>query len=631
MTAGPPRRRRWGLVALALAATLAAGCGTAPRGAEPASGGGSQEGFTLVTPQEFEQQSPTLGVDLQIEAPEPLKALLLKHLDVVRLGRIARDEVDDTEWARLIDAAPAQVAKLLQTEGYFSPQVRIERAPGRAGGQADRVTLTVLPGPLARVSRLTLEAQGELDGGATAGEPHAVATLEQIRRAWELQPGAEFRNASWNEAKAATLARLRAAGYASASWVGTGADVNVEKNEVRLFLVVDSGPLYRLGQYQIEGLVAQDADTVRNLGYAKKGSPVTETLLLDFQERLQKSGLFATASVSLEADPAQSAAANVLVRVREAPLQTWTFGVGVSANTGARASVEHLWKRALDLPLSSQVKIEVGEKRQAWDAEISTRPNEGLYRNLLGGSVERLVSDDDVVLSQRLRLGRTQDTQRIERLFFAEADRSSRRTTAGDRNDALALSLNFHGGWRDLDSVVLPTDGESLAIQLGVGRSQGTDADTGTFGRVYGRLTVYRPLGGSWFGQGRLELGRVLLGPRMVVPENLKWRAGGDESVRGYGYRSLGPVVDGAVGSGIVLGTASLELARPFVASMPSLWGAVFVDAGNAADSVNQLDPVVGAGLGVRWRSPVGPLRLDWAWARETRKGRLHFSIGIAF
>jgi len=101
--------------------------------------------------------------------------------------------------------------------------------------------------------------------------------------------------------------------------------------------------------------------------------------------------------------------------------------------------------------------------------------------------------------------------------------------------------------------------------------------------------------------------------------------------VRGYGYKELGPVTGGVVGSGNVLFTSSLELARPFSANLPSVWGAVFVDAGNAADSVGKLRPALGYGIGVRWRSPVGPLRLDWAYGREVRSMRVHFSVGIAF
>jgi translocation and assembly module TamA len=142
---------------------------------------------------------------------------------------------------------------------------------------------------------------------------------------------------------------------------------------------------------------------------------------------------------------------------------------------------------------------------------------------------------------------------------------------------------------------------------------------------------VYRPLGRALYAQARLELGRVFLGSGMVVPESLRWRAGGDESVRGYSFRSLGPVVDGAVGGGEALLTTSLEIARPFLDSMPSLWGAVFIDGGNAASRFAQLDPVWGYGLGVRWRSPVGPLRVDLAWPEGSSQPRLHFSIGIAF
>ena len=599
--------------------------------AVPATTRPATEAFALVTPQEFEQQSPTLGVQIEIIAPDDLKVLLERHLDLVRLGRISRDDVDDTEWARLIDASPAQVRELLQTEGYFAPRVSVTRAPGRASGQPDLVRLIVEPGVRARISRVTLEAEGGLERAATAGDALATATLAQWRNAWGLPVGSDFRNPAWASAKSAALARLRSSGYALASWTGTGADVNPERNEVRLFLVADSGPLFRLGSLQIEGLVAQDADTVRNLAYARRGAPVTESVLLDFQERLQKSGLFETVNVTLDPDPENAADAAVLVRLREAPLQVYTFGLGVSANTGPRASVEHVYRRVFGLPASSKIRIEVGQRRQAGEAELSGRPNEGLYRNLVGGAVERLVSDTDVVLSQRFRLGRAQDTQRLERLFFVAAERSSRRTDAGDRNDATAYSLNFHGGWRELDSVVLPTAGETLAVQIGAGMSSGTSAKSGPFARAYGRLTVYRPLGRVWYGQARLELGQVFLGSNMVVPESLKWRAGGDESVRGYSYRSLGPVVGGAVGSGLSLLTASAELARPFLDSMPSLWGAVFVDAGNAAASFGSLKPVYGAGFGVRWRSPVGPLRLDLAYGSETRKARLHFSVGIAF
>jgi hypothetical protein len=86
-----------------------------------------------------------------------------------------------------------------------------------------------------------------------------------------------------------------------------------------------------------------------------------------------------------------------------------------------------------------------------------------------GVQIERVKSDTDVVLSQRLRLGRTQDTPRIERLYFVELLRSRQAdlagTTSGVPTTATALSGNLHWVWRDLDSAILPTRGLSLALQ----------------------------------------------------------------------------------------------------------------------------------------------------------------------
>mgnify|MGYP001246029606 FL=1 len=118
----------------------------------------------------------------------------------------------------------------------------------------------------------------------------------------------------------------------------------------------------------------------------------------------------------------------------------------------------------------------------------------------------------------------------------------------------------------------------------------------------------------------------------MALPDALAFRAGGDDSVRGYPYRSLAPTdANGVITGGDVLATASIELARPFTDRMPSLWGAVFLDAGRAADSWTGFKPALGYGIGLRWRSPVGPLRVDWAYGEELRKARVHLSVGIAF
>lgn len=580
------------------------------------------------TPQSAVEQAV---VDVGIDAPADLKALLERHLDLARLSRLTRgDAVTDTELQRLVDGAPTQVRELLQTEGYFRPQLQVRRLGARAPGQPEQVRLLVTPGPRARVSRVDIEVEGALELAQSAGDARARTTLADLRGSWSLKPGSPFRNADWSEAKAAALSRLRAAGYAAAAWSGTAADVDPDTQQVRLFLVADSGPLFRSGDIQVDGLVRQEAATVQALAGFSPGTPVTEALLLDYQERLQKAGLFESVTVSLDTNPEQADRAVLRVQLREQPMQVYTVGVGFSANNGPRASLEHVYRRVFGHAVSSSNKFELGRVRQAWAGEVSTHPGEHFSRWLVGGAIERLVSDSDVVLSQRLRGGYARDTRQLEQLAFVEFERGMRSTDTS-AVDTYATSVNYHVVLRRLDSALLPTEGYTLSLQGGLGRSHGSASTAGYFQRAYGRLTAYRPLGQSWYGQARIELGQVFLPSGVAAPDSQLWRAGGDDSVRGYAYRSLGPVTDGVVGSGPVLMTGSIELARPFLSSMPALWGAVFVDAGRAGNSFGNLKPALGYGAGVRWRSPVGPLRLDLAWGQDLRKLRLHFSVGIAF
>ena len=191
-----------------------------------------------------------------------------------------------------------------------------------------------------------------------------------------------------------------------------------------------------------------------------------------------------------------------------------------------------------------------------------------------------------------------------------------RRTNVGD-----AVSANYQWIVRDLDNRLLPTRGTSLSAQVALGYARGYQDElgqptvdaSGPFGRLYGRLTWYRPLGASWYGMARLEAGQVLTKSVVGVPDTLLFRAGGEDSVRGYDYRTLGPQVDGVTTSGRSLLTGSLEAAHPIIASAPAFLWAAFVDAGNAADSWADLKPAVGYGLGLRWRSPVGAIRIDLA------------------
>jgi len=553
------------------------------------------------------------ALQLEVSAPGNLRALLQTNLE---LARALRDklELSDQEINRLVADAPVQARDLLQTEGYFDPIIKPERA-------GETLRLKVDPGPRASVSEVTIYFSGEIDGKPLAA---------QLRSAWNLSVGQAFTQSDWSAAKVSALALARQQGYPTAHWASTVARVETGTHQVVLSLVMDSGPLYHLGELRIEGLKYLSPVIVQRLAVIEPGQPYTEQALTDFENRLRKTLLFDSVSVQLQADDSNAAAAPVLVSLREASRQQATTGVGYHANTGQSVSLEYLNRQPLGLPLRARTKLLYGRDQRLAELELSSHPQADLTRILGSVQYEQDRSGDEVQTNFTTRVGRIRETERDERLIYLELLRARDDTAAG-RSTAQALSANIQWTRRRLDSLILPTDGHQALLLLGAGRADSSDASAGPFGRMQLKLAAYKPLGGHWFGNARMELDQVLARSKVGIPEKLLFRAGGDDSVRGYGYQDLGPTVNGATVGGRVALTGSVEAAHPLRADWPSLWGAVFVDAGNAADRWQDYKPVWGYGVGLRWRSPVGPLRIDVARGVEAQKWRLHFSVGVTF
>jgi translocation and assembly module TamA len=609
----------WFLLVSALA-----GCASLPFQSDP----------TQDTPVEPKQPQFRLDVD----APADLSALLLQHLDLARLQHAAEtDALTRSEIDRLIGAASSQALSLLQTEGYFNPVVKVQRIDD--GAEPPLLRMTVLPGPRAIVERLTLEVQGGLYDELAGGDAQAEALQSALQSEWALQPGQPFTQSAWDSAKNRVLATLRSNGYLGAQWSGTAAQVNAENNTVRLFVVADSGELFRIGSIRTAGLQRFDEAAVLPTARELVGKPATEQLIRDVQDRLLGLGLFESIIIDVDANSAEPAQAQALLALRELPLQQATVGVGYADDTGLQVTLEHTHRRIFDTRWVMHNRLQLGQEQTLWTGDLMSHLQEDGYRNLLAGQAEKLTTNDETRYSWYARVGRTRDTLRIWHLIYGEYTRALLQTSAGD-NDSQALSANYHWTWRDVDDLRTPTRGTVWSLQGGAGYTRGSVTppdsqleaeDSGPFARLYGRVQGYLPLGNGFYGSARLELGQVFVREALSVPDTLLFRAGGDDSVRGYEYRSLGPELNGAVFSGSTLFTSSLQLARPIFADQPAFLWALFVDAGNASDGWNNMRPVLGYGAGLHWRSPVGPLRVDLAYGQEVRKFRLHFSVGVVF
>jgi translocation and assembly module TamA len=578
----------------------------------------------------------TVAYRVEVEAPDELRQLLLTYLDLARFQNAPQtDGITNAELIRLAAASPAQARTLLETEGYFSPQVSVKREDPPE--QTPLITLTVEPGPRTTVVSWELNAGGDLQKHIDAGDPAAKALLDRLRQRWPLKEGRPFSQPEWSSAKNSTLALLRADGYPTANWApSTLAHVDAKTHEANLALEIESGPLFLLGELRIEGLKRYSEAGVRNVADFTPGTPYSEKRLFDYQERLGKLGLFNGVSVEIDPDPALAAAVPVRVRVTEQSLQQAVAGVGFSDNTRERVTLEHRHLRPFGYDLQMHNKFELGRNLRSWEGELLTDPGEAQYRRLLAGGVTRLDTVDDVTFSWKVRAGRSLYTERIERLIFAELLNATVKNGLGEFTSR-ALSMNYNWIWRDVDDIILPTRGLTSVIQAAGGFARSDDPGSGPFSRLYTRNTLYWPLSSRWFTQTRLEFGEVFAKENVGIPDTLLFRAGGDDSVRGYGYRDLGPrkikpqTGESVLTSGRKLLTGSIEIAHAFSAKRPSLWWAAFLDAGNAVAQWSDYKPALGYGLGLRWRSPVGPLRIDWAYGRDVHKARLHFSVGIAF
>lgn len=586
---------------------------------------------------------------LEVDAPSPLDRVLKRNLDLARFQAEGDDDGDEatpsqgisrSELRRLLASVPDQARSLLDAEGYFNAKVRTQVLDDNASASGSqgppdsvvRVRIEVEPGPRTEVRHVQFVFEGELDTRLDAQEPGALDLFERLSDGWRLSEGEVFRQADWSSAKNETLALARADTYPTASWSGTSATVDAAANRADLYLVMDSGPAYAFGQTTIEGLARQPASAIQNLAPFRPGDPYRERQLLDWQERILKLNLFESVFVSPVLDPSQPQSTPLVVQVREAPMQTATAGIGASSDNGPRVSLEYLHRNVFGLDWQAKTKLQVGARLSDGQIDLLSHPWEGRRRGLVSAQVNNLIDNDNAVTkSQRLKVGRLREGERLERSDYVEVQHAEVRS-ADDRvvSSATALSATSQWIWRDVDNQILPTRGTSSMAQLTVGRTYSSFNQDGVFTRAHIRSTGYLPLPWSWHLTARAEAGQVVARDEVSVPDTLLFRAGGDDSVRGYAYRSLGVEREGVTTGGRSVATASVELAHPIVPSVPAVLGAVFMDVGDAAQSFDKWAAKRGYGVGVRWRSPVGPFRLDIAYGAAVQKWRLHFSVGIS-
>ena len=553
---------------------------------------------------------------MTIDAPRELVDTISQSVDLVRWQSYA-DMTDDL-LDRLARQAVDQAREAVSTAGYFTPSidVAIDRKTTPI-----TVTLHVVPGVPTRIANVSITVTGPAadDGGAGA------AAVAELRRQWQLPRDAVFRQTAWDNAKLRAVATLAASPYAGAKIVASEARVDPDTRTAELSVEIASGPPFRIGRIDVSGLKRYDAALVRNFSTLRPGDPYSGAALDQFLRRLNGTGYFASARAAIDTEAATADDATLNVAVIEAPTRKVEGGIGYSTDTEFRVNGSY---RNVDIDghatqLNAEARIET--LLQSASLRFVRPPNAAGWIDAAIVKYEHTNLNELQTKTASVGVRRQAIDERNQWQFGAQFIDDQQAPVGADESKAHALYVDVERIWRRVDDLVAPTLGWMFDAQAGVGLP---GISTRGFGRAVARFAAWYPLGIDYQLTARAEGGAVFGASRQEVPSTLMFRTGGDTTVRGYAFDSLGVTAGQATVPGRYFVATSIEATRWINAT----WGiATFIDAGNAFDDARDFRMDLGYGVGARVRTPIGPFRFDIAYGQESRQVRVHFSVGLAF
>ncbi len=552
---------------------------------------------------------------VNLKAPEAVRALLAQNFKLP--GKSIKDENGRAIFMR---RAQREIPELLATEGYFSGKVLMHPV-----SQAGVLEVEVIPGPRTLVTSVVIQFRGDLAHPDIQREARA----QQLRAAWSLQAGMPFRAAAWDEAKAELVAQVASRDYAAARLIESSAQVDPAKADASLHVVVDSGPRFQFGELQISGLGRYETSLVSRRATFSPGQPYNRSLLLAFQNQLQSMPQFSSVAISFDTRIAGTDAGPLIipveVKIIEAQSRKISLGIGYSTNNGVRNQINYQSYNFLNQAWTLSGAWVFEQNRQTLSTTIDTQPNPLGYHLTWNASAEKTQIEGLETRTDKFGTTRSRTLFGIESGIGLNWLQEQQIPLGGIRESVQALVLDWHWNRRRVDNPLFPMSGTLTQLLVG-GASKSVMSDQ-DFVRSYGRHQIWLPLGERDVVTLRIEGGYTAATSSLGIPQDYLFRVGGTQTVRGFAYQSLGVIEGGAVVGGRVMATGSAEYTHWF-----NNWGvALFMDAGGASDVLSDLRMSQGYGIGARWRSPVGPLALDFARGKGQPGIRIHFSIAVAF
>ena len=501
----------------------------------------------------------------------------------------------------------------LQALGYYSPDIGFEMSSEDACPQ---LIYTVTAGPVVNLRKVDIALQG------MGAEQQELLDLIAVLPLAQDQP---LRHDVYSRSKSALLAAANSSGFLDAYFVNNRLDIYPEEQAADVNLLLDTGEQYRLGEVSFEQSKAVLQESLLyKLIQDHNDAVYSQELLSEIRQSLSIGEYYQRIDFVTTVDQQQHRV-NLLIQLQPGSKYEYTAGVGVSTDEGPRLRLGYdnyrvnsrgdnygadgifsgikqeltfAYRRLGKKPGKQNWDYSIGLKREDIDAGESTsasigaafsdRKDNGWYNTMsLQWLYEDFNEQDQDQTTLLLIPGYSWSFTRSDQPFYTSRGlRTTLALQAADQSllsDASFLSLSADFKW-----IHALNDRSRVIVRSGIGAIATSDFDE--------------------------------------LPLSLKYFAGGDNSIRGYSYKSVGPEND----QGRLVGGRYLaELSGEFEYRVFGDWGAaVFVDAGDAF--TDDFDVKRGVGLGVRWYSPVGPIRIDIGHGLDDPENniQLHFSLG---
>ncbi len=554
----------------------------------------------------FASVAKASDIDLSIQG---LKGSVKDNVDVY-LSSIPKKEYDTS--LRFQARLERSITEALNALGYYHPQFDFRTADD--GGE---LIVKVTPGPPVLIEDLDIQFEGE------AAQDKDFSNLVKNSG---LKQGKRLNQGQYDALKSSIRNLALQKGYFEGYFKVSRLEVSPELNQAYIDMHYDSGIRYHFGQTMVTGSQI-DLTRVHSLEPYKQGDPYLVTDIGEYNQNLSNTDWFS--SVFVEPDLSYLGQGRELpIKVTLAPqarnqLET---GLGYSTDVGVRGSLKWKkpWVNSRGHSFDSSFSLSKPEQTITASYRIPLEDVLNDYYRIQYG-MKNVDNRDTKSIESNLALERhwTLDNGWHRTVFIRYLLENYEQGIQDDNAQFLLPGISFNrtrarGG-------AMPTWGDKQTLTLEYGNSKAM-SETDVL-RVIGGMSWIRSLGENHRGIFRIGGGANIVDDFDKLSPSLRFFAGGDNNLRGYGYESISPRdSSGALTGAKFVAVTSLEYNYRVTGNW---WGAVFYDYGDAFN--DKPDFKRGVGVGIRWASPVGPVRLDFAWGLDANPGdefQIHFTLG---